>query len=352
MTTTATTICDAYQPEPEGKSAIAAFKNTSVVVVFPGSSPNIFLILLGYVSNGEVNMQISVTDIRTKDYVINYSGLDDFSKITAAVSFATNTVIVNIVSSSEPNIKYKGFNVGDTYKINYASTCSNGFPSILVALNNPNTMIINESSSSASIFSSTTLSRSMKQKIPITPKTILSKIDDILCNKVEVPIITILGQTTADGSDVGDLIFNIYDQYTYYEKKPIVSNENKCAIIYLEPEQIKNTKFRKCCPLMVSVVKGIGATLREKVLYLYNKDTVLSSTILFDTFYDNILVYGMVKYILSRVLYGKFDINFLLGKYYQKFIKDLGLSRFCGGITFFEDCTQPTNGYQKYFKLK
>ena len=60
----------------------------------------------------------------------------------------------------------------------------------------------------------------------------------------------------------------------------------------------------------------------------------------------------MTRYILSRILYGKFCIDYLLEKYYKQFIKDLGRSRFCRFIEFFEDCTDPNNNfvvYEKYF---
>ena len=56
----------------------------------------------------------------------------------------------------------------------------------------------------------------------------------------------------------------------------------------------------------------------------------------------------MVKYILARVLYGYFNINFLLWKYNKRFLKDLSRSRFCNSVQFFQ---QPQFAdYQNYFK--
>lgn len=63
----------------------------------------------------------------------------------------------------------------------------------------------------------------------------------------------------------------------------------------------------------------------------------------------------MTRYILSRILYGNFDINYLLEIKYKRFIKDLGRSRFCRFIEFFENCTISPDfseifvGYEKYF---
>ena len=59
----------------------------------------------------------------------------------------------------------------------------------------------------------------------------------------------------------------------------------------------------------------------------------------------------MAKYIPARVLYGNFNMDYLLGKYNDKFLKDLGESRFCAFLEFFLDTTtSPVVGYDKYFK--
>ena len=164
-------------------------------------------------------------------------------------------------------------------------------------------------------------------------------------NNIRVPIIDIFGQTLIDGSDVGDMKFTIGDKFTYYNKCSI----NKCSINYIDISQLKETQFQKCCPKMVSVVKGKGETLREKLLHIYTKkqDIIRLS---FQQFYENVVLYGMLKYILSRILYGKFNINFLLGKFNKQFLKDLRLSRFCEFLEIFIDCKSPLFGYNQFFK--
>ncbi len=153
-----------------------------------------------------------------------------------------------------------------------------------------------------------------------------------------IPRINLEAQTTITGSDIGDAVFNIYDEFTYYNKKEIPDNTCKDR----QTSDIKQTIFRECCPYMVSVVRGEGSTLWEKLQYLFeNEDTGLPNVYIF---YENIALYGMAKYILSRLLYGKFDINYLLGKYNEKFLKKLSTSRFCSFTTFFEE-----NNYNKYF---
>lgn len=168
------------------------------------------------------------------------------------------------------------------------------------------------------------------------------------CSTVNVPIVNVLGQTTVDFSDIGDVIFTICDKYQYYDEEKIICNENKCVNDFINRNKIKQTKFRECCPFIVSVLKGIGETAREKALYLYDLNKI---TISFENFYGNIIFYAMTRYIFSRILYGKFNIKFLLGKYNEKFIKDLGRSRFCAATKIYLDCNSNVFGYDQYFKF-
>lgn len=172
------------------------------------------------------------------------------------------------------------------------------------------------------------------------------------CKTVRIPAICIAGQTLLDGSDVSDMTFTIFDKCQYYEEKCIVDNsQNKCQLLRIKCSDLKETKFIKCCPWMVSVTRGKGETLREKLEYLISKN-LQPEGMGIEEFLYNIVFYGMTRYILSRILYGKFDINYLLEKYYKRFIKDLGRSRFCIFVEFFEDCRNPEYnfvGYEKYF---
>jgi len=172
------------------------------------------------------------------------------------------------------------------------------------------------------------------------------------CTTTRIPIINIAGQSMLNGSDVSDMTFTIFDEFTYDEKKCIVdSNKNKCQLLRLECSKLKKTTFIKCCPWMVSVTKGEGSTLNEKLQNLISLN-LQPNNIGINEFLHNIIKYGMTRYIICRLLYGKFCINCLLEKNYKKFIKDLGRSRFCRFIEFFEDCSDSTDnfvGYEKYF---
>jgi hypothetical protein len=261
-------------------------------------------------------------------------GLDfaDFIGL-GANNFALANIITLIATNNIP-LTRGTFVSGDTYNIDLADACINiDTPGVRVSITRPPPS--REFGGSVG-----------NNKVTSIPCLITSK-----CKKINVPIVSILGQVTVDYSDVGDVIFTICDKYQYYEEEGISCNENKCVNDFINTECLKQTKFRQCCPFMVSVLQGEGDTLREKALYLWEINKV-ELGISFDDFYGNIIFYGMTKYIFSRILYGKFNIKYLLGKYNSRFIKDLGRSRFCGAIVLYEDCEQPSYGYNQYFLVK
>lgn len=170
------------------------------------------------------------------------------------------------------------------------------------------------------------------------------RIVNIINTTVLIPYIDILGQTLVDFTDIGNLTFTIGDQFKYYKDIPLL--DNQCIIpMEINVDDLKLTVFNKCCPSMVSVLKGKGLTLLEKASDIYP-----GIPLDFGFYYKNIILYGMAKYIISRILYGKFNINYLLNKYNNKFLKDLGSSRFCSFLELFLDPISKIFGYNKYFK--
>lgn len=237
---------------------------------------------------------------------------------------------------------------GDVYNINLDTPCSNGLLGVQVTINRPLPSREFGGTVSKSVMTMTPIDPPPTSSSPVCTDCSCLIPTITTCSLVNVPIINILGQLTVDFSDIGDITFTVCDRFSYYEEEKIVCDENKCVIDYIDKSKIKQTKFRQCGPEMVSVVKGEGKTLRDKALFLWNAN---SSTIgvSFDTFYGNLVFYAMVKYILSRLLYGKFNINYLLGKYNERFLRDLGHSRFCASISLFVDCNSVVFGYDQYF---
>lgn len=167
------------------------------------------------------------------------------------------------------------------------------------------------------------------------------------CQNIKIPSILINGQTKINGSDVADMLFTIYDKYSYTKEKPLSSSQKHCTIEYLDKDKVDTTVLRQCSAKMVSVVRGKGETLYCKVDYIW---LATDPNMYFTTLYSRIIKYGMLKYILSRLLYGDFNINYLLGKYNDKFLEDLGNSRFCSYLVSFLDCNSDIYSMGKYFK--
>lgn len=166
------------------------------------------------------------------------------------------------------------------------------------------------------------------------------------CELIEIPIINIVGQTTFNGQNLSDMTFTILDKYRYYKEEPLELTCQKCKPIYAKRCQLKETLFVQCCPCLQNVLKGCGKTVFEKLHSIWDKKQPTTN---FDDFFSNIFLYSMAKYILCRLLYGQFDINYLLQKYNKQFLKDLKHSRFCGGLKLFVDPESVIYGYNKYF---
>ena len=165
-------------------------------------------------------------------------------------------------------------------------------------------------------------------------------------NTMIIPSIDIKLQSLIDGSDIGNTFFTIIDDYTYCDKKttPIIKNNN-CKI--LTSDCPKKTIFDKPCPSIVSILQGRGKTAWDKIKYLFDNNKANVNDI-----YDftlNIFKYAMLKYILSRLMYGTFNINYILNKYNDIFLRNLKNTRFCNFVKEFIDPNSNIYNYDKYF---
>lgn len=166
-----------------------------------------------------------------------------------------------------------------------------------------------------------------------------------MLSSIKIPQIFISSQTLVDASDIGSTTFQIKDEFQYYSHKPLIST---CG--NFSTNKIKITDFSKCCPKIVSVLKGKGFTASDKIVYLFNNEQTNTANQFI--FADNIINYSMLKYLLSRILYGNFNIDHLLGKYNSKFLEDLGNSRFCNFLDSFINPNSIIFGYNQYFLFK
>lgn len=129
--------------------------------------------------------------------------------------------------------------------------------------------------------------------------------------------ITIVSQTLIDGSDIGSTIF---------------TNNDKI--------------YEQCCPKIVSVLIGTGATMSDKLNNILLKQPVNTAP---QQFILNIILYSMLRYFLSYLLYGNFDINYLLNQYTKQFLHDLKHSQYQNFLDYFSNINSPIFGYEQYF---
>lgn len=171
------------------------------------------------------------------------------------------------------------------------------------------------------------------------------------CQNVKVPVILIAGQTTINGSDVADMLFTIYDKYSYEKENPLPKTRT-CTFEYGDKIDLVETVLRICSAKIVSVLRGKGTTAYCKADYIWSnlRNTKQQPTLYLNSFYERLIKYAMLRFILSRLLYGTFNINYLLGKYNQKFLTDLAHSRFCAFIQQFQDCQSDIYDFAQYFK--
>jgi hypothetical protein len=170
------------------------------------------------------------------------------------------------------------------------------------------------------------------------------------CENVRIPAILIKAQTNTDGSDLGDATFQICDKIQYYDSKMLdMDDNNTCKIRYIATKDLKQTKFQKGNLNIASVLKGEGHTACEKLSNLF-MDFGYELKITFLEFANNIMIYVVIRYILSKLIFGDFNMDYLLGKYYNTFIDNLGKSRFCSFVEIFLDCNSIIYDYDKYFK--
>lgn len=223
-------------------------------------------------------------------------------------------------------------NVIDTYNINVHSSCNGSNGITVIATRNFQTE-----------FSSSINNQSVRNSCTRCNCFIVDS-----CSNIRVPRINILGQRTVDNAYISDVQFTICDEFTYYNERSL-SSGSKCSINFISTDQLKETFFKECNIPLEIVVRGKGTTLFEKAVYLYNKyATSIGPS--FYNFYDNLILYGLSKYILARVLYGNFNLKYLLQKYNEKFLANLGHSRFCGFLEAFDNCQSQIYNYNRFFK--
>ena len=185
--------------------------------------------------------------------------------------------------------------------------------------------------------------------LPLTPvNPPLEPITPVLPTvPISIPSINASAQSTPDTEDILIIRFEVFDNIKY-TNCGICPQENcyKCNDVATGPctgEKTTHTPvssvFQRYYPNVASVLQGTGCTITSKVNSLIAQGYNVSV--------GNIIFYSMLKYILAKLLWGDFCMDYLLNKCNQKFFDDLRNSRFCLFMEPFEQ--QQFIGYNNFF---
>lgn len=285
-------------------------------------------------SNGYGQLTALSTPIIFASVYLN--GIKWINRIFNEKILLTSPITMTIIFSTGGT----AFVSGDKYVIKLSDGCNQQLNTVLVTFTRP----------FPTEFSSTINPATMNSTPMNSTPLLTNKISQDTCNNVRVPRITILGQRTVDNQYIADVQFTIFDEYTYYEEVPLPST-SRCSVNFIDSNDVKETIFKQCHIELERVVRGYGKTLFDKAVFLYNKYSESIGPSFYE-FYDNLILYGLSKYILARVLYGKFNLKYLLQNYNEKFLANLGNSRFCGFLNAFDDCGSQIYNYNRFFKIE
>jgi hypothetical protein len=296
-----------------------------------------------------------------------YSAYVDVSPLNSSSTLYGSPFLISVVfnnTSSASRFIRGDYVVGDTYILNVDVTTLDSKVGVYTELLRPIGSIIGDQSSASllengiilPLLTSLNLSNNFNRSNRFTGYITNNSSNCNVTNMedVIVPIIDILGQTTVDGEFLSDFKFIIQDKYCYKSKnivKEKCCHNDKgcnCKTLYCPENKLKTTTFYQDKIPLQDVVKGKGKTLKCKLLHYYNKhyQTIGPS---FENFYDQMILYGMLKYILAKLIYGDFNISYLYKNFNEQFFKDLSNTRFCGFIQFFDNPDNYIIDYDHYF---
>ena len=171
----------------------------------------------------------------------------------------------------------------------------------------------------------------------ITPSENRSTLTD---TQESVPNILITIDTIRDQTDLGLVTMTIRDTVSYEcisfppDDNCHKANDNchkTCPERIVERTDVIETVFQKFINYNL-VVQGEGCTLRDKINYLITKYNLPVDSI---ELFLRVGLYGALKYILARLMYGFFDSRILLRQHNKRFMMDLSNSVFCQFINAF-----------------
>ena len=204
----------------------------------------------------------------------------------------------------------------------------------------------------SSVNNTITQSSSLNSNIMIQPNSIKFNTEEM----IRIPAITMTLQSDIRGDNLIEAAFNIYDRIAYCSDYPSgCDNDNNrcvntvankrtriCPTVEIATNKLIETKYSRQPFNFNKVVKGQGCTLRQKLESI--NDTGLD----IDEFMARVCIFGMIKYILGRMITGQFRLKWLLKRNEEELFQRLNRSRLCEFREAFE--LPEIRGYSKYFR--
>lgn len=175
------------------------------------------------------------------------------------------------------------------------------------------------------------LNTQFMQVISYCPQNTDSYINTCFNNISQLPWISRIYQSSLSGENLSEALFEVYDTISYKDCGESIHQRNK----------IIKTVFNRH-PDFNIVIDAQGSNLDEKIRYLRAK---YCSKLNHYIFRDRLTEYGMLKYILGKLIYGNFSLKYLTRSFNEKFKRKLGKTRFRKFLPELEILEE----YNKYF---
>ena len=167
-----------------------------------------------------------------------------------------------------------------------------------------------------------------------------------------VPQIDIIAYSSLNTENLGEVQFTVRDIISYKcvylppgdDKKCARQKNSGCEDQIVSDLELITTIFVES-PNLNKVVKGKGCTLQQKTNYLRVKYHIDLDE---NTFLGNVIAFGLLKYILARLMFGDFNLKYLLKSYNSKFFRALEKSRFCIFVKAFLELG--LQGYSRFYR--
>lgn len=199
---------------------------------------------------------------------------------------------------------------------------------------------IEQVANTGSTESSTVASENILSSSQNFPDVLRSDLKPPKCNTLD-PLIYISSLTSGQGQNYGESLYTVYDIKPY---SGTITCESQ--VVNINNSKYYRSQFSEF-PQINCLLVGKGCTLYQKFQSII---TCYGFTITVDQFAAKMALYALSKYILARLLYGKFSLQYLTRSFNDEFMADLHNSRFRKFEIIFVDPAFGLVGFDRFFR--